>query len=79
MSKNPNGRNVRAWGALALMVAGIIFTAGITYAAIVDHEKRITAVEKGYGAMRDDVVRIRTILEENEKREGRPTPKEIEP
>jgi len=70
MTKSPNGNggNLRAWVILALMVGGIIFTAGITFAAIADHEKRITAIEN----MRDDVVRIRTILEEQEKRKENP-------
>ena len=80
-----NGRNVRAWVALALIVAGIVFTAGVTFGAIAEHGQRIEKLETQREAfttimaeVKLEVAKIRTILEERAKREAQPKRKETE-
>lgn len=85
MPKNPNGRNLRGWLAMAGWAAVIITLVvlvlnggralGRQEATLVGHEKRIKKVEaaqKDITAIKLEVMRIRTILEQDVKRRSEP-------
>lgn len=68
-----NGRNLRGWILLAVVLAGIIFTAATILtthsAAIADHQRRIGKVEDSQTKILQSLLRIELKLVSMEKKE----------